>query len=84
MEQGKNTPLFQKPEGVVSMSKSKEVVHLSQGYGVACGLWGEKGIRSYSLRNTTCKQCKRTITARKMMMRRLEGDPNWMFENPAR
>jgi hypothetical protein len=63
------------------MSKKirNDIIHLAQGYGVACGLWGEKGIRAYSLHNVTCKQCLRTITARKMFVRRLEGDPKWWF-----
>jgi len=58
---------------------NKTIVHLAQGRGVACGLWGEGGVRVWNICETTCKQCLRTIFARKIMIKRLEGDPEWEF-----
>jgi len=58
----------------------KTVTHLAYGaYGVACGLWGEKGVRAFSLQNVTCKQCLRSLLAREMFIKRLEGRPKWQF-----
>jgi len=57
----------------------KTIIHLAHEYGVACGLWGEKGVRAYSLQNVTCIRCLHSLVAREMFIKRLEGQPKWQF-----